>query len=135
MKKLLCLLALLALAPVAARAQSGGNPYAPSAQTQQNQAANEATRQRYLNDAQQAQRTNQTDNSYSGGGGINYREYFPTREQRQRNQVARENKRARRADYKAHGKTHSYPGGYRGDKHGKMIAPDGTVISPGRKGK
>lgn len=134
MKSLLCLVALLALASLAARAQSGSNPYAPSEQTRQNQVANEEIRQRYLNDANQANQQQST--ASTGGGGTNYREIFPTRAQRERNKGEREYQRRRKAEEKANDGWHEWPGGY-WYKDGKIRAPDGTIESelsrPGRK--
>ena len=85
-------------------------------------------RQRYQNAATQANQR-QSAASTNTGGAI----HIPGRAERASNQSEREYKRWRKADEKAHHGTHAWPGGYRGDNYGKVAAPDGTIISPGRK--
>lgn len=130
MKNILCLVASLALAPLAARAQS--NPYAPSQQTQQNQAADEAYRQRVLNDyhiteAQKQQNNSNSTGGTGGGRGPLFRK--PRYGQMLTGKTAEERKRNRayKADKKAHNGWKSYPGGYRG-KDVQIMKPDGTVV-------
>ena len=142
MKQLLCLLGLLALAPLAARAQSypySGNSASDAARQQQqmrNASAEESYRQQNLRTAQMLQGQNNQANQTTGGprGPLfrkpNYLGYFSGRDAKER-RAHRESKaadRAYKADIKAHGGTHRWPGGYRYDpKTGAVIRPDGTV--------